>query len=114
MSAAASAFIPYLILGTMLLTDLRVKSWATHHLVDPPLRAFILGLMSFTYTLNTGMAWGLLREKTLPLSAGAVGNALDGLTRGASLITFLRHSLTVPVGRSVVSPSRFLIWRMSW
>lgn len=93
--------------------DLLLKSWALQALPDRD-SVVVPGLLHLGFTLNTGMAWGLLGERTAPLAAlrllvglgllvallrggwsvpqryalaligaGALGNAVDGLTRGA-------------------------------
>lgn len=102
-----------LLLGLLLL-DLILKAWAVRTLPGLAPQPLIPGLLALGYTLNTGMAWGLLGGLTLPLAglrllvgagilvalglgrvprglqgplallaAGALGNAVDGLTRGA-------------------------------
>lgn len=107
----------------LLLSDLLLKAWAAQNLANMPVRSVIPGVLNLTYTLNPGMAWGLLSGLTLPLAvlrlavglgllltllrgrlhpslavslaliaAGALGNALDGLTRG-SVVDYLSSPL---------------------
>lgn len=102
-----------LLLGLWTL-DLVLKAWAVRTLPGLAPQPLIPGLLALGYTLNTGMAWGLLGGLTLPLAglrllvgagilgalmlgrvprglqgplaviaAGALGNAVDSLTRGA-------------------------------
>jgi len=111
------------LLFALLLTDLLLKAWAAQNLVNTPVRPLIPGLLSLTYTLNPGIAWGLLSGLTVPLAvlrlavglgliltlwrgrphpklalslaliaAGALGNAVDGLTRG-SVVDYLSSPL---------------------
>lgn len=68
--------------GTLLITDLLVKSWATQTLPGQPVQSIVPGVLSLTYTLNEGMAWGFLDTLTLPL-------AVLRLLVGATLIFFL-------------------------
>lgn len=98
----------------LLLLDLILKTWAVRTLPGLAPQPLVPGVLALGYTLNTGMAWGLLGGLTLPLAglrllvgtgilaalllrrvprglqgplaliaAGALGNAVDGLTRGA-------------------------------
>ncbi|WP_322618886.1 signal peptidase II [Deinococcus terrestris] len=91
-----------------------LKAWATQHLTPGVDRPLLPGLLHLGFTLNPGMAWGLLGGFTAPLAllrltagvvilaallsgrvpaartwplgllaAGALGNAVDGLARGA-------------------------------
>lgn len=106
-------FFP-LLLTLLLITDLLLKAWAAQALPGVPSQTLISGLLKLNFTLNTGMAWGMLDNQPLPLAllrlvvglaltaalllrpftrwtaltltllaAGALSNAVDGLTRGA-------------------------------
>ncbi|KQR35138.1 signal peptidase II [Deinococcus sp. Leaf326] len=54
--------------GALLSADLLVKSWATQTLPGQTPQPIVPGLLSLTYTLNQGMAWGLFDQLTLPLA----------------------------------------------
>ncbi|QBY07515.1 signal peptidase II (plasmid) [Deinococcus metallilatus] len=107
-----------------------LKAWAAANLTPGVDRPLVPGLLHLGFTLNPGMAWGLLGGLTSPLAllrllvglgivagllsgrlptgrvwplaliaAGALGNALDGLTRGAVV-----DYLTAPVLDVVARP----------
>ncbi|MGM9319653.1 signal peptidase II [Deinococcus aquaticus] len=83
-------FTPLLMLpGVLLFTELLVKSWATQTLPGYPPQPVIPGLLSLTYTLNEGMAWGLLNHLTWPL-------ALLRLLVGLALLVNLAISAHTP------------------
>ena len=73
-----------LLTGALLITDLLVKSWATQTLPGQPLQPIVPGLLNLTYTLNEGMAWGLLDTLPVPLAALRL---LVGLALIISLVT---------------------------
>ncbi|WP_155300885.1 signal peptidase II [Deinococcus kurensis] len=120
-----------LLTGALLITDLLVKSWATQTLPAQPLQPIVPGLLNLTYTLNEGMAWGLLDTLPVPLAAlrllvglvliavlvtfthaparalalsliaaGALSNAIDGLTGGA-VVDYLSSPLLDAAHRAI-------------
>lgn len=115
----------------LLLTEAGLKQWAIQALSPGTDRLILPGLLHLGFTLNTGMAWGLLGGLTLPLAllrvgvgaalllvigkrwghfssmwplallaAGALGNGLDGLIRGA-VVDYLTSPLLDAASRAV-------------
>lgn len=81
------------LIGALLTADLLVKSWASHTLPGRLPQPVVPELLSLTYTLNEGMAWGLLNQLTLPL-------ALLRLLVGLALVVSLTKSAPPP-GRAL-------------
>jgi len=106
--------LPVVLIVLLLVIEGLIKTWAAATLTPGTDRALVPGLLHLGFTLNPGMAWGLLGGASVPLgvlrllaglavvaallagrlptafrwplaliAAGALGNALDGLTRGA-------------------------------
>ncbi|GAA5514995.1 lipoprotein signal peptidase [Deinococcus carri] len=122
---------PVVLIAALLGIEGLLKAWAVANLSPGVGRALLPGLLHLGFTLNPGMAWGLLGGLTAPLAAlrllvglvivaallsgrvrlgwgwplaliaaGALGNALDGLMRGAVvdyLTSPLLDSLTRPL-----------------
>nr|WP_274704800.1 signal peptidase II [Deinococcus geothermalis] len=102
------------LIAALLALEGLLKAWAAANLTPGVDRVLLPGLLHLGFTLNPGMAWGLLGGFTAPLAllrlivglvivaallsgrlprarrwplaliaAGALGNAVDGLARGA-------------------------------
>lgn len=115
----------------LLFLDLVVKAWAARTLPGVVPQPVVPGLVALDYTLNPGMAWGLLGGLSLPLAggrllvgmglvvmllqarvrweqqwplaliaAGALGNAVDGLVRGA-VVDYLTSPLLDRLSQAV-------------
>nr|WP_256488083.1 signal peptidase II [Deinococcus sp. HSC-46F16] len=109
-----------------------LKAWAAQHLAPGVDRPLLPGLLHLGFTLNPGMAWGLLGSFTAPLAllrltvgvvilaallsgrvptahtwplgllaAGALGNAVDGLARGA-VVDYLTSPLLDLAARPLI------------
>lgn len=105
---------PVFLIAALLVIEGLLKAWAAANLTPGVDRVLLPGLLHLGFTLNPGMAWGLLGGLTAPLAilrlivglvivaalmsgrlprtrrwalaliaAGALGNAVDGLARGA-------------------------------
>ncbi|WP_233554393.1 MULTISPECIES: signal peptidase II [Deinococcus] len=61
-------FLPLLLVAVLLIADLLLKAWAARTLPAMPSQPLIPGLLNLNFTLNTGMAWGMLENLTLPLA----------------------------------------------
>lgn len=79
--------LPLLLLTGLLLTDLLIKAWAATALPGQPAQPLVPGLLALQFTLNPGMAWGLLGNLTL-------GLALLRLTVGLGLLVVLVRGRT--------------------
>jgi len=126
----------------LLATEGLLKTWAVATLTPGIDRVLIPGLLHLGFTLNQGMAWGLLGGFSVPLgllrlsagliivaallsgrtaagyrwplaliAAGALGNALDGLTRGA-VVDYLTTP-TLDLLSSALSGQDFPIFNLS-
>ncbi|MEF2278276.1 signal peptidase II [Deinococcus sp. YIM 134068] len=129
------------VLGLLLIEGL-LKAWALQHLTPGVDRPLLPGLLHLGFTLNPGMAWGMLGAFTAPLAilrltvglvlvaallsgrvlhgrrwplaliaAGALGNAVDGLARGA-VIDYLTSPVLDAVSRAL-GGGRFPIFNLS-
>ncbi|GGR27177.1 lipoprotein signal peptidase [Deinococcus ruber] len=130
-----------MLLGLVLLETL-IKLWAAAHLTPGSDRVLLPGVLHLGFTLNPGMAWGLLGGLSAPLAAlrllvglgllwallthrlqpaqrwplvlvaaGALGNAVDGLTRGA-VVDYLTSPLLDTVSM-LLSRQAFPIFNVS-
>ncbi len=126
----------------LLITEAWLKQWAIQTLSPGVDRVALPGVLHLGFTLNTGMAWGLLGGLTLPLAllrvgvggallvviglrrcgasqvwplaflaAGALGNGLDGLARGA-VVDYLTSPLLDAVSRGLTGRA-FPIFNLS-
>lgn len=68
MLRASRSIWPLILTGALLTAELLIKSWATQNLPGQAPQTVVPGLLSLTYTLNQGMAWGLLDQLTRPLA----------------------------------------------
>lgn len=115
----------------LLIIEAWLKQWAIQTLPPGTDRVALPGLIHLGFTLNTGMAWGLLGSLALPfavlrvgvgaallvavatrrcrashrwplalVAAGALGNGLDGLARGA-VVDYLTSPLLDAASRAV-------------
>ena len=129
------------VIGLLALEGL-LKAWAVQHLTPGVDRPLLPGLLHLDFTLNPGMAWGMLGTFTAPLAilrltvglvivaalfsgrlplgrrwplaliaAGALGNAVDGLVRGA-VVDYLTSPVLDGVSRAL-GGGRFPIFNLS-
>jgi signal peptidase II len=140
-SAESRAWPLAAILALLALEGL-LKSWAVANLTPGSDRTLLPGVLHLGFTLNPGMAWGLLGSFPAPLAtlrllvglgivaalltgrldrpqrwplaliaAGALGNAVDGLTRGA-VVDYLTSPLLDAVS-GTLGGGRFPIFNLS-
>lgn len=133
---------PLLLVLALLVAEGLLKAWAVATLEPGVNRPLIPGLLHLGFTLNPGMAWGLLGGFAAPLAvlrvlvgtglvgalslgrvphrwiwplaliaAGALGNGLDGLMRGA-VVDYLTSPVLDTVSR-LVSKAPFPIFNLS-
>ncbi|PTA66776.1 signal peptidase II [Deinococcus arcticus] len=133
---------PVLVTALLLVLEGLLKAWAVEQLSPGVNRPLVPGVLHLGFTLNTGMAWGLLggftgalaalrllvglglvgalalRRVPPPLTwplaliaAGALGNALDGLARGA-VVDYLTSPLLDRVSE-LLSGRPFPIFNLS-
>ncbi|WP_343216694.1 signal peptidase II [Deinococcus aestuarii] len=141
MSAGSRGWPLATILALLALEGL-LKSWAVANLTPGVDRTLLPGVLHLDFTLNPGMAWGMLGGFTAPLAvlrllvglvivaallsgrlgraqrwplaliaAGALGNAVDGLTRGA-VVDYLTSPLLDAVS-GTLGGGRFPIFNLS-
>lgn len=120
---------PLGLIAALLTLEGLLKAWAAANLTPGVDRVLLPGLLHLGFTLNPGMAWGLLGGLTSPLAilrllvglvivagllsgrlpawhvwplalvaSGALGNAVDGLARGA-VVDYLTAPLLDVVAR---------------
>lgn len=133
---------PLLLVLALLVAEGLLKAWAVSALEPGVNRPLLSGVLHLGFTLNPGMAWGLLGGFAAPLAvlrvlvglglvgamglgrvphrwvwplaliaAGALGNGLDGLARGA-VVDYLTSPLLDTVSRAV-SNQPFPIFNLS-
>lgn len=133
---------PLAAIALLLVIEGLLKAWAVNTLSPGVDRNLVPGLLRLNFTLNPGMAWGLLGGFTAPLAilrlvvglgivgaillrrlpsgqvwplaliaAGALGNALDGLARGA-VVDYLTSPLLDTVS-GALGGGRFPIFNLS-
>jgi len=134
--------LPVVVIALLLVTEGLIKTWAMATLTPGTDRVLVPGLLHLGFTLNPGMAWGLLGGASVPLgilrllvglaivtalligrlptvyrwplaliAAGALGNALDGLIRGA-VVDYLTMP-TLDAVSSLLSGRDFPIFNLS-
>ena len=134
--------LPVTLIALLLVTEGLIKTWAVATLTPGTDRVLVPGLLHLGFTLNPGMAWGLLGGASVPLgilrllaglaivtalligrlppvyrwpmalvAAGALGNALDGLIRGA-VVDYLTMP-TLDAVSSLLSGRDFPIFNLS-
>lgn len=134
--------LPVVMIVLLLVTEGLIKTWAVATLTPGTDRVLVPGLLHLGFTLNPGMAWGLLGGFSAPLgflrllaglaivtalligrlppacrwplalvAAGALGNALDGLMRGA-VVDYLTMPTLDALSR-VLSGRDFPIFNLS-
>ena len=91
-SGGVRRFTPLVLLTGLTITDLLCKAWAAATLPGWPAQPLLPGLLSLQFTLNTGMAWGLLGDLT-------VGLALLRLAAGLTIMIVLA-TRPLPRGRA--------------
>jgi len=133
---------PLLLVLALLVAEGLLKAWAVTTLESGVNRPLLPGVLHLGFTLNPGMAWGLLGGFAAPLAmlrvlvglglvgalglgrvprrwiwplaliaAGALGNGLDGLMRGA-VVDYLTSPLLDTVSRAV-SREPFPVFNLS-
>lgn len=133
---------PLLLVLALLVAEGLLKAWAVTTLESGVNRPLLPGVLHLGFTLNPGMAWGLLGGFAAPLAmlrvlvglglvgalslgrvprrwiwplaliaAGALGNGLDGLMRGA-VVDYLTSPLLDTVS-SAVSREPFPVFNLS-
>lgn len=141
-SIVRSRVLPVTLIALLLVTEGLIKTWAAATLAPGTDRVLVPGLLHLGFTLNPGMAWGLLGGASVPLgvlrllaglaivtalligrlptafrwplaliAAGALGNGLDGLTRGAVVDYLTMPPLDVVSG--LLSGRDFPIFNLS-
>jgi len=131
-----------LLIAALVTVEWVIKAWAVTSLSSGVDRALVPGVLHLGFTLNPGMAWGLLGSFSMPLAilrlvvglgivaallagrlpagrtwplaliaAGALGNAIDGLVRGA-VVDYLTSPLLTLVARPL-SGQPFPIFNLS-
>lgn len=140
--SARSRGWPLAAILALLITEGLLKSWAVANLTPGVDRTLLPGVLHLDFTLNPGMAWGLLgsfpaslavvrllvglvivaallsgrlpggqRWPLALIAAGALGNALDGLARGA-VVDYLTSPLLDAVS-GTLGGGRFPIFNLS-